>query len=477
MKKLVEYMIPAEDFIFSDKVLSGRETVCLFSKESGAKKAEIPLPPFPESEWGVKISLKLTAADAGKEACEVFAAELIKGDEKISSAPVQIFTAADQGDFRYATLESFFLNSSGAPERLFITRRCEDPGDTFQGTSSVAGVRLEFFTLPAPGNKVTEAPGYNSWPMCRNLNKKIICSWSRGSKHNIFEPNRAVFARVSGDEGVSWEEETLVCNTPGRGDVSIGTGLDEEGKMLLFVRHSGSDGLRHRLYRSSDGKKFDLLCNLDLPLDLVQITDVFHVPGVGLMALWFAGSYGNDSGKYWGKLVSADNGRTWEYTVVEKNLDKLQWPTEPSAVYLGQGRILVIARTESDENSTRTAQFQLSSTDYGRTWRKERTNITDVNISTPSLIYDPESEVVSCYYFYRGRGVLKCRRADAQYIFDNPLRWPDPETVTTGSCDAYDAGNVNAFSIGRKHFLAYYSGKMPHTAVYLKTLTLSPDEK
>ena len=153
---------------------------------------------------------------------------------------------------------------------------------------------------PSAGTVVAASPGYDSWPMCQTMGRKIVCAWSRGTCHDIFEPGRAVFARVSPDGGKSWEEETLVCNTPGRGDVTVGKGLDEEGRMLLWVRHAGADGFRHRLYRSCDGKNFVCIAEPELPLDLVQITDILQLPGVGLTALFFGGSYRRDDSHYWG---------------------------------------------------------------------------------------------------------------------------------------------------------------------------------
>lgn len=454
--------------ISAEKGCTGGKEVFLFPKDSSESVAEFPLPSFPSGEWGLRITLKLLSNSTASDTADVFSSEIICAGEKIKSAPVQSFVNTGAEEFRFVTLESCLLPFQGSEGKVLITRRTNDAADTFQGASALVDAVFEFLPLPAPGIVVENSPGYNSWPMCQTLDEKIVCTYSKGSEHDVFEPHRAVYAKVSSDRGVSWSKEKLVCDTPGRGDVTIGKGLDEKGNMLLFVRHAGSDGFRHRLYRTSDGESFELLCDMALPLNLVQITDIFHVPGVGLVALWFAGSYGPAADKYWGKLVSSDNGVTWEYTVIEKELARNNWPTEPSAVYLGEGKILVIARTESHEDSTETAQFQLTSTDYGRTWRKERTNITDVNISTPGLLYDPETGEVCCYYFYRGRGILNCRKADARYIFDHPRNWSDPEIVTTGSKEVCEAGNVNAVQLGKDHLLSYYSGAMPDTAVYIK---------
>ena len=75
------------------------------------------------------------------------------------------------------------------------------------------------------------------------------------------------------------------------------------------------------------------------------------------------------------------------------------------------------------------AQFQISSTDNGSTWTRRKTNITDVRESTPSLIYDPKTGLVSNYYYQRGVKKLKRRVVDAAFIFDRPESWPEPEAL------------------------------------------------
>ena len=236
--------------------------------------------------------------------------------------------------------------------------------------------------------------------------------------------------------------------------------------MLLWIRCYGGPQPHHDLYRTVDGVTFTRLATPSLAPLPMQITDIFQVPQVGLMALWFVGDYRDNANASWGVLTSADNGLTWVQRTVEANLAKRDWPTEPSAVYLGNGRILAIARTESDGDSA-AGQFQLTSTDYGRTWRKAKTNIRDVMASTPSLIVDPESGRLFNYYYERGRGVIRRRIARAETIFDHPLDWPVSEAVGIGSLSPWDSGNVNATAIGRTHYLAYYSGKDPETAVFV----------
>ena len=155
---------------------------------------------------------------------------------------------------------------------------------------------------------------------------------------------------------------------------------------------------------------------------------------------------------------------------IESGLTKDDWPTEPSAVYLGQGRILVIARTESSGVATTRAQFQMVSTDDGATWTRSKTNIGDVTASTPSLILDAQTGLLSNYYYQRGRGVLWRRVVAPDSVFDHPLHWPAPEAVAAGSRVTFDAGNVNATVIGGTHYLAFYSGQAPNTAILVSTV-------
>ncbi len=189
------------------------------------------------------------------------------------------------------------------------------------------------------------------------------------------------------------------------------------------------------------------------------------------MALWFAGDYRGDSTNHaWGKVTSSDNGATWTQTVIESGLTKEQWPTEPSAVYLGKGRILAIGRTEGGGTSSTRTQFQMVSTDSGATWTRSQTNIGEVSSSTPSLILDAETGLVSNYYYQRGRGVLRRRVVHPDRVFDNPLSWPASEAVAVGSTIGIDAGNVNATKIGGTHYLSFYSGKAPDTAILVSAV-------
>ena len=361
------------------------------------------------------------------------------------------------GKVRRIVVESYRRVTPGYPLLVRVQREPDDPGDTF--VRPVGLVAAEVIPLPAPEKvrTVESSPGYNSWPMMQALGKRLVCAYSRGSGHSIGEGARGVYARSSDDGGRTWSSETAVATDPACGEVTIGKGLDEDGAMLLWVRCLGGPKSHHDLYRTTDGVKFERIASPALSPFPMQITDVFKTPS-GLMALWFATDYKNAERNAWGTLVSRDNGVTWEQRTVESGMPMGELPTEPSAVHLGGGRILAIARTEGGPTSE-FSQFQLTSTDGGVTWRKERTNIRDVCASTPSLILDPASGRVTNYYYERGKGVLKRRIAKAETIFDRPCDWPPAEAVAFGDEDRpWDAGNVNATFIGNVHYLAFYHG-------------------
>lgn len=371
---------------------------------------------------------------------------------------------------RTIVLECYYPVDPNAPLWVRIQREPGDPADSFTHPTGLAMVKVTpLNALPKP-QVVQDVSGYSSWPMIQAIGEKLVCVYSRGSGHTIAEDARAVYARTSMDNGKTWTAETVVADTPNGGEVAIGKGLDSTGAMFLWVRRIGSEW-NHDLYRSTDGVTFSLVATPKLDVMPIQITDIFNVPTVGLMALWFAGNYGDNGPSHsWGTLTSNDDGTTWVQTTIESGLTKPQWPTEPSAVYLGDGRILAVARTEQGGISTARSQFQMVSTDFGATWTRTQTNIGEVLASTPSLILDAETGLLSNYYYQRGRGILRRRVVDPDDVFDNPLKWPDSEAVATGSRITFDAGNVNATAIGGTHYLAFYSGEASDTAVLVSVL-------
>lgn len=448
---------------------------------SGAEKESVAgtIATLPEEWEGIRVEIVVAVGGERKEAEgeAVFRVHLSqdrresaeKAEEESHGMPVRTLMKSAAKEVCTIVLESYYGIRSGLPLRLRIERCADDPADTCSAPVNLLQVKVSPVKVEGKPEVVQDTPGYNSWPMIQAIGNTLVCAYTRGRGHDIGEGCRGVYARTSSDGGKSWTPETLISNQPDYGEVTIGKGLDSKGAMLLWVRCCGPVW-HHDLYRSADGVTFTRVATPKLDPMPMQITDIFHVPEIGLMALWFAGNYRDDELNSWGTLISRDNGTTWKQEVIEAKLPKAEWPTEPSAVYLGNGRILVIARTECPEESTVRAQFQLESMDFGKTWTRSRTNIGDVNLSTPSLILDPETGFLSNYYYHRGTGVLKRRVTTPERIWGNPLAWPDPEPVALASAVFLDAGNVNVTAVHSTHFAAYYSGKAPDTAVVVSAI-------
>ncbi|MFT5469290.1 MAG: hypothetical protein ACI8UO_004408 [Verrucomicrobiales bacterium] len=433
------------------------------------------VPGLPPDSVAVRVEIVVTTTDAqtSPEFSDVYRVHL---SQMVENAPftdryrlgktVRTTLPAAPLHTRTIVLESYYEVEPDAPLTVRIQREPGDPGDTFTRPTGLAIVKVTpLNALPKP-HVVQDVSGYNSWPMIQAIGEKLVCTYSRGTAHTIGEDARAVYARTSTDGGKTWMAETTVANTPGYGEVTVGKGLDSTGAMLLWVRRIGKGEWNHDLYRTKDGITFKLVATPQLEVRPMQITDVFAVPEVGLMALWFAGDYSDKAVHSWGMMTSGDDGKTWTQTTIESELTKPDWPTEPAAIYLGDGRILVVARTESGGQ----AQFQMVSSDYGATWKREQTNIGDVRASTPSLILDAETGLLSNYYYERGRGILRRRVVDPERVFEHPLSWPASEAVAIGSPIAMDSGNANATVIGDAHYISFYSGEAPDTAVVVSEL-------
>ncbi len=347
-------------------------------------------------------------------------------------------------------------------------------GSVDDGRDIIRGVGLSDASRAVPNpsvrlSVVQDAPGYNSWPMIATIGNKIVCTYGRGLGHSV-EGSRGAYARTSLDGGKTWSSEVCIANDPVVCEGVEGVGNDEGGAMLCWMncRLRRKGHILHDLYRTEDGVSYEKIASPDLSPEPVQITGIFSVPGVGLMSLWFSGLYGNrKDGHAWGTLVSEDNGRTWRQRTIEENLPKAEWPTEISCVPVGGSRLFAIARREGRAP----CQFQLTSLDGGKTWRKSLTNITDVRESTPALLFDHDTGLVSNYYYQRGPGLLWRRTARLESVFDEAGAWPDPEPIARGGrIRPHDSGNVTAVACGEFHHLAYYSGNPADTSVLVATV-------
>ena len=452
----------------------GETALPVWSFSGGQKGQSVSAvtPPLPAEARGVKIELLVVNEEAGAndsffDVWRTDVTELADGMPATRGKPLRSRLAPKPWQPRWIVTESFLVVRGGAPLAVRVAREPGDAGDTFERPAGLLQVRVTPLAAPPKPVAVESRPGYNSWPMIQSVNGRLVCLYSRGLGHTIGDGERDAYARTSLDGGKTWQNEIGVARDPLVGEVAIGKGADLDGAALFWVRCMGRPRSHHDLYRTRDGMTFEKIAEPALDPFPMQITDVFHVEGRRLMALWFATNYQENGPHAWGTLTSDDNGCTWKQTTIERVAKKGELPTEPCVVNLGGGRLLGLARTEVGGDST-ASEFQLTSTDNGATWQKTKTNIRDINISSPSLIYDAATKRLFAYYYERGRHVVKRRVVDADFAFAHPLDWPAPEGLFIGDEERpHDAGNVNAAEMNGQHYLTYYSGTRSQATIYV----------
>ena len=280
----------------------------------------------------LRIEAEIAASDPKAGYSDVYRLRLSQPG-KSEPSPVTVPILSEVKKIRTVALVPFYEADPDRPLELRLDRENGDPGNTFRTETGVLSVTITAVLPPEGNQKVQSENGYNSWPFIQELNGKLVCAYSRGLAHDIRETVRGVYARTSVDGGRNWTEETLIANAPDECEVTTAKGLDADGAMLLWVRCAGSNW-HHDLYRTRDGIRFQRIAMLRPDPMPMQITDIFTVPGTGLMSLWFSGSYNKKLHDCsWGTLISEDNGKTWKQHVVETGLGYYEWPTEPSAVY------------------------------------------------------------------------------------------------------------------------------------------------
>ena len=319
---------------------------------------------------------------------------------------------------------------------------------------------------------VEDREGYNAWPMISSLGDRLVISYSRGKAHDVSEACRQAIVRTSSDGARSWTGERLLADGATGCNVAEGSGHDSRGNILFWLRCRNKSRITHELYRSSDAVRFERIAVPKLDPVPIQMMDIVPVPGLGLISLWFAGSYRADGGHFWGYLLSVDDGSTWRQVTVGRDLSTADWPTEPSLVWLGGNRLLALARMEPLSDKSRASLLQLQSDDLGKTWRTSRTAMTDVRQSTPALLYDAETRVLTLYYFQRGAALMKRRTATAADAWNSPLTaWSAPKIVAHGrKMRSYDSGNVKAVRFRGSDYLAYYAGDERNASVLVSVV-------
>jgi len=299
---------------------------------------------------------------------------------------------------------------------------------------------------------------YSAWPMIGVANNKLVTLYTVADQHSATEAG--LYMKTSSTNGLTWTEgkEIFTEKTAVKGITGVGN--DSEGNMLIWYRNGspGAWNTTHELYKT-DGRIVTQVSAPDFALRGGHIGNIFWVEDEMFA---FYNTYGNT--RSWGVLKSADDGLTWEQIPIEENIAKAECPVEIEGVYLGNGKILVLGRKDASEGTI--AMFQIQSSDYGETWTKEYTNITDAVGSSPSMILDKESGEVTLYFFARSSGQFIRREVNAAEVWDNPLNWSASEVLITEPYRGQDTGNVKAVVKDGLHFCTYYAGVSTATGVY-----------
>lgn len=355
------------------------------------------------------------------------------------------------------------IESEELPDRLTIleSKHIEEIDEVLtQSSNIVTTLGIDMFRNKT--GETTPPNKYTAWPFIATVGDRVVCVYSRGMSHED-NVTPSIFAKVS-KNGVIWSIEKEIINTTDIRDTITGKGNDIEGNMIFWDRKGAPGGTDtvHDLYRTSDGYSFELVSSPRFSIVPSHIGDIIYVPTIGLMA--FYNTVGDT--RSWGKVVSNDNGLTWTQTTIGTDLVEAECPMEITSAYLGDGKIIAIGRKEAKSADGNYTMFQMQSNDYGQTWTIERTNIGDIALSTPSIVYDSDSKELSLYYFQRGAGLLRLRKSKMEDVWDNPTNWSESTVIARGTTNYEDTGNVNAVAFGDIHLASFYSGDSENTGIY-----------
>lgn len=305
------------------------------------------------------------------------------------------------------------------------------------------------------GFYVSTDDGYNAFPFIGVVKDKLVCVYSVGKNHTG-NTSVDIFAKTS-PNGVIWSKAKKIISTENVRDTITGLGHDSLG-IIYFWNRKGTPvnaDCSFDLYKTSDGIVFTKKSSPVFDIKPSHIGDALHIPTVGVIS--FYNTYRATRNSY-GYVLTKDGGETWSQIEIASPTTQSDTPTEIYGVYIGDGKIIALGRSEDSA-----AMFQIQSNDYGKTWETKKTNITDVYLSTPTLIYG-DDDYITVYYYNRADGKLKKRRAIASTVFENPSSWGEPSNIASGAV-GQDAGNANSVKFNGNNIIAYYSGTDTETSV------------
>lgn len=173
---------------------------------------------LPSGCGAVKVEIVVTTTDAStsldyEDVYRCHLSQMVEDADFTSryvlGTPVR--TALPAGPFytRTILLDPYYEVEPNAPLWVRIQREPADPADSFTKPTGLAAVKVTPLEALGKPHVVQDVSGYNSWPMIQAIGEKLVCVYSRGSAHSIGEDARAVYARISTDNGKTWTLPTF----------------------------------------------------------------------------------------------------------------------------------------------------------------------------------------------------------------------------------------------------------------------------
>ena len=311
---------------------------------------------------------------------------------------------------------------------------------------------LNKFSIVAPEK-------YSAWPLLGRAKDRLICIYTVADRHSVSETK--LYMKTSTD-GTLWSDrkEVFTEKTGIKGVTGIGN--DSKGNALIWYRDGAPAVLQtwYELYKT-DGNDLTLVSIPDIDVRGGHIGNIFQAEGNVLFA--FYNTYGG-SVRSFGILKSLDDGKNWEQIQIESLVNKSECPVEIDGFYAGNGKIFALGRKDSADGTI--AMFQIESSDFGASWSKKYSNVTDSCQSSPALIFEPKEEKIFLYYFERSTGKLKRRVAFLSDVWSKPLCWNEPDIAFEEISRGEDSGNVKVALVNNAHLAIYYAGTSTTTGIY-----------
>jgi hypothetical protein len=264
-----------------------------------------------------------------------------------------------------------------------------------------------------------------------------------------------IVKRTSSDNGATWSSFADVFSDI-YDDRNVTGGITSTGRIVVFFRRLDAPSTTidvNRIYSDDGGENWSARSTIPVTTGVSpQATNMFFVPTKGYCQIvinqYFAEALFSSDGDVWGSNV----------TIFDDTVGQTTKLNESSAVYIGDGKVLMVFR--DDDRLYGSNPYQITSDDYMVTFSSPaKTNLTDSQFATgQGLFYDSDTEQVIATHgdrrgLYLGSDYLT-REGLWFYanhpleVFEDPTAWrfqqfvPRPEQSPASGWDFYGYPNL-----------------------------------